>query len=480
MANPKTFISYSWTSPDHESWVLNLATELREVGVDVILDKWDLKEGHDAIKFMEQMVSNPEIKKVILICDRKYAEKTDGRSGGVGTEAQIISPAIYSKSDQDRFVAVITEFGPDDKPYLPTYYKGRIYIDLSGDEVYAQNFEQLVRWIFDKPVHVKPALGKAPSFLLDDQAPGIANAALHRRVVDAIRNAKPFAKGAIEEYLDACVVTLESFRIATVGETDFDDKVVKSIDEFLPQRGQLIEFFVALVQNRDTQETRQQLHRFFEKLIPYLDAPKGMQQWRDSDFDNYAFIIHELFLYLIAIALRYECFELASHLMRQPYYVSNSRRGANSNILAFTAVRVYLESLQQRNRRLKTNRASIHADMLEKRSHASGVEFQHLMQADFVLFVRASLDTLRGGGEQWWPETLLYCERQSSAFEIFARARSTEYFKKVARLLDIKGKQDLADMLLGFQDQKLYVPKWTWHSVATKSLLGFDQLETVP
>ena len=41
MTPPKLFVSYSWTSPDHEAWVLQLATELRESGVDVILDKWD-------------------------------------------------------------------------------------------------------------------------------------------------------------------------------------------------------------------------------------------------------------------------------------------------------------------------------------------------------------------------------------------------------------------------------------------------------
>lgn len=80
------------------------------------------------------------------------------------------------------------------------------------------------------------------------------------------------------------------------------------------------------------------------------------------------------------------------------------------------------------------------------------------MQVDFVLFVRASLDALRTGGEQWWTETLLYCERQSGPFEIFARARSTEYFKNVARLLDIKSKQDLADMLLGFQEKSCMRP----------------------
>src|SRR6202162_1359561 len=105
--SPKLFVSYSWTSPDHEAWVLRLATELRESGIDVILDKWDLKEGHDAHAFMERMVTDETIKKVALICDAAYVSKANSRSGGVGTETQIITPDIYAKQDQSKFVAVI-------------------------------------------------------------------------------------------------------------------------------------------------------------------------------------------------------------------------------------------------------------------------------------------------------------------------------------------------------------------------------------
>ena len=57
MENPiKLFISYSWTNQDHETWVLNLANDLVENGVHVIIDKWDLKEGQDSYSFMEKMV----------------------------------------------------------------------------------------------------------------------------------------------------------------------------------------------------------------------------------------------------------------------------------------------------------------------------------------------------------------------------------------------------------------------------------------
>ncbi len=50
---------------------------------NVTIDKWDLKEGHDSIRFMEKMVTDPEIKKVIIVLNRAYAEKADARKGGV-------------------------------------------------------------------------------------------------------------------------------------------------------------------------------------------------------------------------------------------------------------------------------------------------------------------------------------------------------------------------------------------------------------
>ena len=141
---PPLFISYSWSDTEHEQWVVDLATELRESGVDVILDKWDLKEGHDAFAFMEQMVTNPEIKKVAIVCDEKYAAKADGRAGGVGTETQIISREVYENQVQEKFVAVVREKDNEGKPYLPAYYKSRIYIDLSEADQYAENFERLL------------------------------------------------------------------------------------------------------------------------------------------------------------------------------------------------------------------------------------------------------------------------------------------------------------------------------------------------
>lgn len=475
--NTKTFVSYSWTSPEHEDWVLKLATELREVGVDVILDKWDLKEGHDAIAFMEKIVTDPEIKKVILVCDQKYAEKTDSRAGGVGTEAQIISPAIYAKADQNKFVAVVTEIGPDGKPFVPTYYRGRIHIDLSSDDIYAQNFEQLVRWVNDKPVFSKPALGKSPSYLVDTDGPSLANAALHRRAVDAIRNAKPNAKGAIDEYFDSCIVGLEAFRISG-GATDFDDAVVKSIEDFLPYRTQIVEVLTALAGYRNTAETQQQVHRFFEHLLRFHDVVDTSKQSYDWDADNLKFLVHELFLYLIAILLKRDAIDFLAVILSRPYYTPRNRyRG--SDVVSFTEFFQYLKSMEHRKSRLKLKAMSVHAQLLEERSHASGMVFDELMQADFVLFIRSSLDSLRGQQTQWWPDTLLYCNAYGP-FEVFARAQSRDYFARLGPALGFGAAGDLTTLLEAIESRKIPLPNLGFRGFPVTRWMGAEKIATVP
>jgi hypothetical protein len=66
--------------------IIRLAERLRSNGVDVVLDKWELKAGDDGYKFMEQSVNNEIITHVLIYSDKSYTEKANKREGGVGTE----------------------------------------------------------------------------------------------------------------------------------------------------------------------------------------------------------------------------------------------------------------------------------------------------------------------------------------------------------------------------------------------------------
>ena len=74
MNNPKVFISYSWHPEENKIRVEQLARRLMSDGVDVTLDVWSLKDGQDKYVFMEKMVTDSDINKVLIICNRDYAE----------------------------------------------------------------------------------------------------------------------------------------------------------------------------------------------------------------------------------------------------------------------------------------------------------------------------------------------------------------------------------------------------------------------
>lgn len=146
-----------------------MAENLLHDGIEVKLDIWELKDGQDKYAFMEQCVTNPEIDKVLIICDSGYVTKADSRSGGVGDETAIISAEVYGHANQEKFVPVIMERDEHGEPYMPAYLKSRMYKDLTGDN-YNKGYQSLVRNIYEKPLERKPKLGSRPVWL-DENTP---------------------------------------------------------------------------------------------------------------------------------------------------------------------------------------------------------------------------------------------------------------------------------------------------------------------
>jgi SEFIR domain len=471
---PKTFVSYSWTSPAHERWVFDLATQLVESGVDVIFDKWDLREGNDAVQFMESMVTDPEVTKVIIVSDKKYAEKANNRKGGVGTESQIMSPEIYKKADQSKFAAVVSEVDANGEPHLPAFLSSRIYIDMTESR-YATNFEQLLRWLFEKPAYVKPALGEMPSFLNDEAAsPTRANA---RRTIEALNTSSRAAPASTTNYLESLVKVLEGFRVDPT-HSDFPQAVIESIEAFLPYRNEFIAFMFAAAPASDAELARS-LQRFFESIIPLMSRPESVSSWREWDFDNYVFIVHELFIYAVAILLKRERFETLADFLNLRFYMRDDAR-QEEFMHSFSIVRKPMQALGPKQRELR--RTSLRADLLEQRSHTSGLKFVNVMAADFVLFLRSAiLDA--NDHRAWYPETLIYSQRIRGPFEIFARAESRSYFDRIAPVVAFKNKNVLEELIGTFsRDGKAgrWLPHWNYEVLDIAALSNVSKLQTQP
>ena len=164
--HPKVFISYSWIDDEFNRKVSEFVNRLRQDGIDTVFDQTDLKFGQSMTHFMETTVHDNEITNVLMLLTPEYKEKADNKTGGVGTETQIISTEVYQDIDNTKFIPVIFDRrGKDFKDCLPIYLKSRYFINLSDIETYESNYNSLVRTLYDAPTSIKAQLGSKPEWV---------------------------------------------------------------------------------------------------------------------------------------------------------------------------------------------------------------------------------------------------------------------------------------------------------------------------
>ena len=131
--------------------------------------------------------------------------------------------------------------------------------------MYGKNFEQLLRWVFDKPFNVKPELGKKPAFLDEKTGVSLGTSVFFRRLIEAVKNTRPHSSGTLTEYFNFFSEKMCKFRLTpSNGATDFDEQIIESIGQFVPARSELIEVFASIAQYDNKSFTASVIHKFFE------------------------------------------------------------------------------------------------------------------------------------------------------------------------------------------------------------------------
>jgi hypothetical protein len=157
---PRTFLSYSWDSRDHQEWVAKLAERLQgESGVEIIFDGWHLGPGGDKLHFMEQAVAGTNF--VVVVCTPPYAERANKRQGGVGYESMVITSELAEHMSTNKFIPVLRKGTWDSS--LPIYLKNRMGVNLSDEPYREDEYEKLLRVLHTEPIQ-PPPLGSKPVF----------------------------------------------------------------------------------------------------------------------------------------------------------------------------------------------------------------------------------------------------------------------------------------------------------------------------
>jgi hypothetical protein len=437
-ATPKVFVSYSWTSDEHVEWVVALAERLVADGVDVVIDQWDFKEGHDKYAFMERMVTDKSVKKVLAVCDKRYADKADGRDGGVGTESQIISAEVYNKVNQEKFIPLLRERDERGVEVVPTYFKGKRYIDFSNDATFEEAYEQLVRNLFDKPARKKPPLGKPPAHLLIEGAPTLLPAAKLDRLRAAVAKDSPYTFGMLQEYLDTFLDCMEQFRVAvSADDENFDDAVIQSVASFLAFRDSFVDMIAFVGQYMNTDECHERIGEFFDSLLVFQNRPAEVGRWSEEQFDNYRFILYELFLYTIAALIRVRAVEFAGFLIRREYCYADSVGGSKF-------LREGASAFNNSARSFGHGKIKGVADFVSERATSPRIRRTDLIQADILLCIYGYLPGTKYG-VAWFPRCAIMS--QVNELELFAKATTEPGLMKLKALLNVESLADLSAKL---------------------------------
>ena len=171
MSNPKTFVSYSWDDDSHKEWVAQLATDLRNDGVETILDQWHAIPGDQLPEFMEREIRENDY--VLIICTPNYKLKSDQRKGGVGYEGDIMTAEVHTQRNHRKFIPVLAR-GTWEQA-APSWLKGKYFVDLSNLDKRIKNYSDISTTILGvrtvaPPVRPTPKISTtSPSSVLKDE-----------------------------------------------------------------------------------------------------------------------------------------------------------------------------------------------------------------------------------------------------------------------------------------------------------------------
>ena len=479
MQQPKIFISYSWSPESNKQKVLQLAERLSLDGVHVVIDEWDLKAGQDKYAFMEQMVNDSTVEKVLLICNKKYAEKANERQGGVGVEGTIISKQVYEDAKQTKFLPVVFEYNEKGEPCIPTFVASAIYIDLSNDDVFENGYDELLRDLFNKPKSKRPPIGKMPVYLEDEEPIYLPTANKVRTIRSAVINRNTNTNLLIRDYLNSFIDYLISYKLdsTTLNQDNFIDEVEKSINEMLPLKEDFLEFVRAIV-NTDY-STGELFVDFFEKMLQtYEDNDISLSTSNSISYvanDNYRYFNQDLFLSFCTILFKNECYDVLAEIVKANLLVTESKYSGDIKPMRFTSFRKFNYTLNEyKNKEQGFNKYSLVGFTLKQNNNFPHID--DILVTDLLLYYLSLIYPVKNSGEtSWLPETSIYYRFK----KVLPKMISKRYFDKIKILFGVNTADEFKNKISSVEEPENSYARWHFNIPDIKTALCFNEVATV-
>lgn len=471
---PKVFISYSWKSPEHQELIRSWADRLLADGIDVVIDIYDLNEGDDLYAFMERTVTDKSITHVLVFCENNYANKANERKAGVGTEAQIISKEVYDKVTNSKFIPIICEFDVNGKPFVPTYFNTRFFIDFSSDAKVNENWEQLIRRIYGKPQHTKPRLGNIPLYITTDETiPTSHIGAKFNTFKQALLDGKKSASIYRAEFMDSCIDYADQMRIREDPKVEnWGERVLEDARKLTVIRNHIVDW--VLLESRITDEEifSEILIEFLERLRELKSRPVELTTWPENWFEAESVFVYETFLYIIATLIKNKKFDILHNLLSHNYLLPNWVKVRNNPFQKFDTFFGYSDSLQI----LAKEGYKLHspaAEFIHQHADRKDISFENLSEADLLLLMMASISK----DFTWRPHTLYYVDYYYG-FPLFLNAANHKGFLKLAKITGVENADQLRKLINeGFE--RVGIRNWHNFNHNFSEMMNLNNLDTL-
>ena len=429
---PKVFISYAWGNKDNQQKVLSFATSLIDAGIDVLLDKWDLKEGNDKYAYMEKCVTDSSVTNVLLLLDKTYTEKANERKGGVGDETQILSPEIYGTVDQRKILPIIFSRDEDGTIYKPAYLQATLHVDLSEADTYDENFKYLIKLLFGVEIYKKPPLGNKPLYVEEDSV--IPTKKLIE--YDSIKKAANplIQKVEFKKALSSLSKNVLEINISVPSSGSFYVEFLKQYKSTIEQR----DIYLKLL------ETSLYVDNFIEDIIDFLETTYNSIGSKHGYQDILYSFMQEIYIYTIAFLLKYKLYTEAGFILGHLYYTNTEKKLKHFSLFYNDSVMNITNAMNDRdNKNYYSGEAAFWIENLN---------YDFCTKDDFILADSICFNYILIGNKQdndrihWFPKLYVYTSMFNSSIEKFAyKLKSKHELQKIIKLFNYDGVSSFID-----------------------------------
>lgn len=214
----------------------------------------------------------------------------------------------------------------------------------------------------------------------------------------------------------------------------------------------------------------------YERLYPFMFF-NDTGTYYEIQSDHYMFLIHEMFVYTVAILLKYDDFDSLAYILNTRYFVQG--RGNDEKEINYIRFRQYPSSLEHRNTRLGLRKFSLQAQLYMERLNERLISKREFTESD--LFLHYYSNIIIKSGYSWFPITYVYRERDGYSLKIFVKLNSKRRAEKVAPLFNRATVEELRKLFNTYEENGRYGYDSSYSSVPKlQSIINPDEIGINP